>query len=187
MVKKAVFVVFIAILVGCGMLFPSAPPRFPQFGEYSIAGPGSYDLPQWSPDSRYLAFLERSRDPTLMIYDTETQSTWTVATNVSSTHVSWTPNGNLTYLKQRLNSTGLTLPVMLDLHQVDLKGEKDKIIATNLSDAGDFAWFSDGERIAILLTEPNSRTYYRDVYMLNTVTDTTDLLLEAEDVDLQTY
>ena len=183
MAKKIIVVPMMVMLVGCGVLFPAAPPSFPQFAERSIAGPGSYQIPQWSPDSRSLAFIDRA--PNLLVYDTQTQSTWTVATNVSTAHYSWTPNGNLSYLKYRPNSTRLTDPVTLDLHQVDLNGENDEIIAANLSDAKDFAWFGDGERLLILLTDPDSDTYYRDLYRLNTVTDTTDLLLKANDIGFQ--
>lgn len=168
------------MLTGCGLLFRSAPPRFPQFSERQIAGPGVYDIPQWSPDGRYLAFLDTSRDSLLKVYDTETEASWHVATNVSSAHFSWGPNGNLTYLKYRPDLSGSPDPMISDLHQVNLKGDNDTIIAT-LSDPGDFVWFNDGERIAILLREPRSDA----IYIFNMTSDTTDLLLEAQDLDLQ--
>lgn len=183
--KKSIFVALTTILVGCGMSSPSAPPRFPQLGEYRVAGPGVYQIPQWSPDGRYLAFADVTQDPILKVYDTETQASWDVVTNIDSAYFSWAPNGNLTYLEYRPDLSGSPYPTILDLHQVDLNGENDTIIATNLSNAEDFAWFSDEERIAILLTEPSSRTYFNDVYMLNAMTGTTDLLLEAEALDLQ--
>jgi hypothetical protein len=182
--KKAVLIAFIAILAGCSVLSP-APPRFPQFGEYSIAGPGNYALPQWSPDSRYLAFADGTLDPILMIYDTETKATWEVANNISKAHFSWSPNGDLTYLKYRPDLSGSPYPIISELHRVNLRGENDTVIAANLSSAGDFVWFSDGERLAILLTEPTSNTYFNDVYLLNTMTGTTNLLLRTQDIDLR--
>jgi hypothetical protein len=180
--KKIIFVPFMLLLVGCGVLFPSAPPRFPQFAEHSIAGPGSYQIPQWSPDSRYLAFIDRA--PNLLVYDTQTQSTWTIATNVSTAHYSWTPNGDLAYLKYLPDLSGSSLRIF-DLHKVNVQGENDEVIAANLSEAKDFAWFGDGERLMILLNDPNSDTYYRDLYLLNTVTNTTDLLVKANDFGFQ--
>lgn len=174
------------MLAGCGLLFRSAPPRFPQFSERQIAGPGVYQIPQWSPDGRYLAFLDTSRDPILKVYDTETETSWNVATNVyiRSGHFSWGPDGNLTYLIYRPDLSGSPYPVMSELHQVDLNGNNDTIIAT-LSDPGDFVWFGDGKRLAILLTEPSSHTYFNDVYLLNSRTGNPELLLKAEDLDLQ--
>jgi hypothetical protein len=187
LLKKVAFIVLMTALTGCGMLFRSAAPRFPQFGEYSIAGPGVYQIPQWSSDSRYLAFLDVSGNPMLRVYDTETEASWNVASNVYSTHFSWGPNRTLTYLKYRADLSGSPHPMISELHRVDLSGENDEIIATNLSSAEDFAWFSDGERIAILLTEPSSRTYFNNLYMLNVTTGTTELLLEAETLDLQYF
>jgi hypothetical protein len=183
MLNKAILVAITALVAGCGILFPSAPVRFPQFSEYPVAGRGVYQIPQWSPDSRYLAFLDRA--PNLVIYDTETGRSWTAANNVSGRHFAWTPNGDLTYLKYRPDLSGSPYPIILDLHRVDLNGGNDEIIAANLSSAGAFAWFSDGERIAALLTEPSSRTYFNDVYLLNIVTGSTTLFLEAEDLQLE--
>lgn len=184
MIKQALLMLLMAILVGCMTLFPVAPPRFPQFDERRIAGPGTYQIPQWSPDGRYLAFLDVSRDPILKVYDTEAKAIRNVATNVSSAHFSWKPNGDLTYLKYHPNLSGSPYPIISELHQVDLNGESDEVIAADLSNAGDFAWFSDGTQMVILLTEQGSRTYFNDVYILNVTTGITDIFLEAESIDL---
>lgn len=179
--KKTLFVALTTILVGCGVLSPSAPPRFPQLGEYRVAGPGVYQIPQWSPDSRYLAFTDLSGNPTLTIYDTETETSWNVATSIWTVHFSWAPNGDLTYLKYRPDLSGSPHPIVSELHRVDINGGNDEVIAADLPNAGDFAWFNDNERIAILLREPDSNT----IYILNVITDTLDLLLEAQDIDLR--
>lgn len=171
-------------MAGCGILF-SASPRLPQFSEHSIIGPGAYTIPQWSPNSRYLAFLDLT--PNLIVYDTENGNQWTEASDVSSAHFSWTPDGTaLTYLKYRPDLSGSPYPIISDMHRVDLNSGADTVIAPNLSSAGDFAWFSDGQRAAILLTEPSSHTYYNDVYLLDTRTGTTSLMLKTSDLDLQT-
>ena len=73
----ALFAGFMTILTGC-----AAPARFPQFAEQSIAGPGVYKIPQWSSDSRYLAFEDISR-PSLMVFDTGDKTTWSVATDIA--------------------------------------------------------------------------------------------------------
>lgn len=181
MIKNSLFAVFTVLLVGCSILSPSAPPRFPQLAEHQVAGPGTYQIPQWSSDSRYLAFLDVSSAPILKVYDTETKTIRNVASGISSVHFSWTPTDDLTYLKNRPDLSGSPYPIISELHRVDLNGEKDEIIATNLSSVGDFAWFSDDQRIAILLREPNKNA----AYILNVMTGTTDLLLKAQDIELQ--
>ncbi|MCA0454783.1 MAG: hypothetical protein LCI00_12490 [Chloroflexi bacterium] len=185
MLKKALVLVFIVLVGITYKLFSiSIPLRFPQFEEYPIAGPGEYYLPQWSNDSRYLAYIERSKDPTLVVYDSQTKVSWNVIANISSTHFSWNPTGALAYLKYSSSSSGSSLAIS-ELHQVDSKGQNAKILATNLLNAGDFEWFSDGERIAILLTEPNGDAYSTNVYILNTNESTTSSLLNAKSIGLE--
>lgn len=184
LVKKAFTVALLTILTGCRAVSPSAPSRFPQFSEHLIAGPGIYRLPQWSADSRYLAFIDVSRDSTLMIYDSEAKTSWNVAVDISNIHFSWGPNNTLTYLKYRPDLSGSPYPNISELHQVDLHGENDEIIATNLSSAGDFDWFSNEERIAILLTKSDLRGYFNDVYNLNIETGAIDILLESKSIGL---
>ena len=84
MLKKALFTTVMIILGGCGMLSFSTPSRFPQLSEHIIIGPGTYLIPQWSSDSRYLAFVDESQDPILKVYDTKTETSWNVATSGSS-------------------------------------------------------------------------------------------------------
>src|SRR5262245_50235431 len=102
MLKKAIFVALTALMgivaiIGSHLLLsPPAPPRFPQFSEQTVLGPGVYHIPQWSSDSRYLAFIDGYGDESLKVYDTETKTIWTVATNVE-TYLRWGPNSTLTY------------------------------------------------------------------------------------------
>lgn len=184
MLKITLYVILMVILGACEFLSAAVPSRFPQFAEYRIEGPGTFQIPQWSFDSRYLAFLDVSRIPTLRVYDTETEASWNVATNVSSVHFSWTPTNDLTYLKYRPDLSGSPFPYVSELHQVDVNGENDEIIVTNLLSAGDFAWFGDGERLVILLSEEDNRSFCGDVYVFNARTGSTDLLIQAEEIDL---
>lgn len=185
MSKKIVFVILMSVLVGCQMLSSSRLARFPQFAEHRVAGPGTYQIPQWGPDGRYLAFFDVAKDPILMVYDTETEKKWQVVTTNNSRHFSWMPNGDLTYLRHRPDLSGSPFPHLSELHRVDVHGNNDQIVASNLSSAGDFAWFSDGQQAAILLAPPDSDSFCKDVYLLDVTTGETTLLLNAEDVDLQ--
>jgi hypothetical protein len=180
-IKKFAFLVFAVVLVIWKLWPVSVPPRFPQFNEHVIAGPGSYEIPQWSADSRYLAYVDLSGNHSLAVYDTETEARWNVASNIQSTHFSWTPEGNLSYLQYRSDLSGSPHPIISELHRVNLDGANDEIIASNLSSAGDFAWFGDGEHVAMLVREPHSNA----IYLLNTRANTTHLILDAPSIDLR--
>lgn len=182
---KTAFLFVLLVFLGACQLFPaSVPSRFPQFAEYRIDGPGTFQIPQWSFDSRYLAYLDVSRTPTLMVHDTETEASWHVATNISSVHFAWTPTNDLTYLSYRPDLSGSPFPYVSELHRVDLNGENDEILAANLVSAGDFAWFGDGEKLIILLSEEDSRSFCGDVYMLNATTGSIDVLILAQEINL---
>ena len=187
MLSKVILVVLLVIGGAYYVLSTSPPPRFPQFAEYAISGVGTFDIPQWSSDSRYLAYLDTSNALSLSVYDTETKSTQTLVSsvNIDTAHFSWKPDGTLTYLMRRSDLSGLPYPRISELHQIDLSGSNDEIIAANLSGAGDFAWFRDGERAAILLTDPASNTYFNDVYLLDTVTNTATILVKAQELGFQ--
>jgi hypothetical protein len=184
-VKGALLVAAVATVIGCGVLSSRPPQRFPQFDEQRVAGPGVYQIPQWSPDGRYLAYFDEKRDPMLVVFDTETGKHWRAATDVSSVHFSWTPDGDLAYLRYRPELSGSPFPHISELHRVNVEGNNDEIIATNLSSAGDFAWFSDGQQAVILLADPSRHSFCEDVYLLDAATGETTLLLNVADVDLQ--
>lgn len=169
------------IIGGCSALYRS-PERFKEFAEHQIAGPGSYELPQWSPNSRYIAYIEGSQTLTLAIYDTVTGLSWQVAASISSAHFSWKSDSSLTYLIYRLDLSGSPYPAVYDLHQVDLDGNNDRIIATNLSSPRDFTWFADGTHLAIVLKEASSRDNVTDLYLLNTETNIATRLLDAQSI-----
>jgi hypothetical protein len=127
--------------------------------------------------------LDRTRDSVLKVYDTQIGTSWDVATTkfISGVHFSWGPNNSLTYLVYRPDLSGSPYPDISDLHQVDLNGENDRVIIPQVVDAGDFVWLSDEERIIIIRRELNNNA----LYMLNVNRGTNELLLKAEDIDLQ--
>lgn len=165
------------------VLFP-APVRFPHFDEHAVTSLGSYESPQWSSDSRYLAYFSEGYNTDLVVYDTLTKANWTAASGVSSVHFSWTPDDQLSYLRYRPDLSGSPFPTIHDLYQSELDGGNERVIAKGLSSPGDFDWFSDGIHMAILLTNPEIRNYDNDVYLLNTNTSEVELLVEADDVGL---
>lgn len=185
MMKKALFIA-ITLLIGYMMLSNSPPSRFPQFNEHAITGGGRYILPQWSPDSRYLAFLQTS-PAVLKIHDTQTRLVWNVGTDIFPTHFSWNPNGNLTYLEYRPELRSY------ELHDVGLRGENDIVIATDLLGLpGDFQWFNDSKRLAIVLgprpsvlTRPGAEDYSEGIYILDITKETIDILVEPQDLEFE--
>jgi hypothetical protein len=185
--RQAFILAFALLLMGGWRFITAAPQRFPQFAERSITPPGSYDNPQWSPDSRYLAFVSGTLDAALVVYDTLTERSWTVATGIDGSHYRWTPDGSLSYLKYRPDLSGTPYPDISDLHRVSRDGQNDEVIATGLSSVGDFDWFSDGERAVITLTDPTERTYYNDLYLLNARTGAVEPLLEAAVLDFDYF
>lgn len=168
---------------GCSVLSP-APARFPEFVERQIAGPGNYNLPQWSPDSRYLAFMYENFYWTLSVYDTQTNTSWDIIANIYTGHFAWKPDGTLTYLKYSDEHNTSPYPRIFDLYQVDIHDRNDILIAENLSSVKDFEWFQDGQRLAILLDGPNRRDYSNNaIYLLHVPTGELTVIVEAEDVD----
>lgn len=185
MVKRIIIIVFLISLTGCGLLYQPDLQRFPQFAEYPVTTGGAYRIPQWSSDGRYLAFIERARISNLVVYDVVNKTSWNAAVNVDNGHFSWTPDDKLTYLKYRRELSGSPVPRILDLHQVDPNGENDKTILSNLSGAGDFDWFSDGERVLILLSDPDEQHFRNDIYILNITTGSSELLFDAQSVGFE--
>jgi hypothetical protein len=183
------FVIFvIVLLIGWDVVrivFFPAPERLPQFKEHAITFSGSYSNPQWSSDSRYLAYLDAGRSTELIVYDTLTNASWTAARDVSGIHFSWTTDGNLSYIRDRPDLSGSPFPMIYDMYRANLYGGNERVIAENLSSPSDFDWFSDGIQLAILLTDPTIRNNDNDIYLLNTTTDDVEILLEAEALGLE--
>jgi WD40 repeat protein len=167
----------------CGCRKSSTPPvRFPQFAERSVAGPGNYLLPRWSLDGRYLAYLSFDNARTnLMVYELQSEKHWTVAVGIVRSY-DWSPDGRLTYLKYRPELSGTPFPEVRDLHLVDVDGRNDQTIATNLFSGWDFAWFPDGQSMAILLSRPTGRESCQDVYTLNSHTGEAALLVSSQEL-----
>jgi len=176
---------FLLLLSGCALPPISAPSRFPEFQERAIASGSTYLLPQWSKDGQYLAYIDM-RSETLQVYDTNSETTWTVATRVDYANYSWASNGELSYLDYRPDLSGSPFPSIVDLHQVSLRGTNDRIIAHSLSNPTDFIWMSDNKRLLILLEEQKQIGQYRtnNVYMLDLETGQIELYLESLELGL---
>lgn len=187
MIRTAVAVATLLALAGCSVLSP-APARFPEFVERQIAGPGNYNLPQWSPDSRYLAFLYENFYWTLSVYDTQTNTSWDIIANIYTGHFAWKPDGTLTYLKYSDEHNTSPYPRIFDLYQVDIHDRNDILIAENLSSVKDFEWFQDDQRLAILMDGPNTSYGSNNaIYVLNVPNGETTLVIEAEDLDVDYF
>ncbi len=171
------------ILSGCGLIAPA--PRFPQFDEENITGPGSFWLPQWSNDGQYLAYIDDTNYKMgLVVYDTQTQSHWSVASFVSPIYFDWTPDDRLSYLDYRAELSGAPWPEVFDLHIVDRDGQDDQVVASNLYSPGNFAWFEDGVRLVIRLAESNTRDGKGDIYILDTATGQKELLVTRQQLNI---
>jgi Tol biopolymer transport system component len=173
------------LAAACGVIIGTPPANFPQFAEQAVTGLGEYLLPQWSPDGRYLAFIDASAgNNELVVYDTTKDRHWVVASRVSPTHFDWDPNGRLTYLNYKPELSGSPFPSITELRGVDLDGRNDEVLASNLHSAGNFAWFRDGQRLVILLSAAgNPKTFCKDAYLLDIATATSTLLVTASELD----
>jgi Tol biopolymer transport system component len=170
-------VTILLLLSGCSILSSTSTSRFPEFNTVNITGPGEYQLPQWSPDSQYLAFLDVAADPVLKVYDTQSRTVQIVAQEVSSIGFAWQSNDRLSYYKYRPDLSGTPLPSISELHSIDITGHSDQLIAGNLHDAGDFAWLDNGQEIVILLSEDDSSMSCRKAYLLDIGTEQKRLLV----------
>lgn len=185
-VDAAAFLLMGALIGACGLVV-ATPPRFPQFNERSVTDLGEYLLPQWSPDGRYLAFIDASAgNNELVVYDTQADKQWVVATQISVTYFDWDPDGRLTYLKNQPDLSGSPFPSVSELHLVGLYGANDQVLADNLHSVGNFAWFGDRQKLVILLSAAgNPTTLCKEAYLLDTTTATSTLLVSASEGDLE--
>ncbi len=110
-------------------------------------------LPEWSPDGKYLAFLQSGR---AFVADAETRKIQALQAGPAYSGIGWLPDGRL-----RLDLQNA--PGGLRSHVVNLETHEDiEIFGTNL------AWSSDGTRVAYLDLVPAagiflSRQYYSRV------------------------
>jgi len=84
-------------------------------------------------------------------------------------------------MKYRADLSGIPYPEVSELHQADFNGEHNEVIINNLSNVGDFVWFSDGKRMAILTRTQGSNT----INILNVLTGVTEFSLKAQDIGLE--
>jgi hypothetical protein len=168
-------------LTSCG-----PPNRYPQFNEHAIAGSGIYDIPQWSPDGRYLAFIDRSDGANnLVVYDIEEEIDSVVAFHVDTTHFDWTSDGRLSYLRFRPDLSGSPYPAISDLRTVNVDGRNDTVAVESLLNSGDYGWLNNGQQLIILLAEPGDRYGCRDAYHIDISTGNRQLLVSKEEVGVE--
>lgn len=164
-------------LTSCG-----PPNRYPQFNEQAIAGSGTYDIPQWSPDSKYLGYLDTSDGlEKVNVYDSETGETWTVASSGYIAHFAWTPDGRISYAKYRPELSNTPRRSISEIHIVDFHGRTDELVTEALHAVGDFGWLSGGQELAILLPDPDAENWCRNLYLIDVSIGTRRLLATAED------
>lgn len=180
--KRHIYMCVLVCLIGlsgCQLIF-SPPDRFPELNERPITGPGNYDLPQWSPDGRYLAYIDdEDYQGYLTVFDVATQNHRRIASGAFSFH-SWKPDGSLSYLSLALGSHG---PIY-DLHQVDVEGTTNETIFQALPEVGNYSWVSN-DLLLILLGRENDNTFERSLYALNTNAGTKELLLSSQEINFE--
>ncbi len=182
---KSVSAIVLVILLtsGCRFLGITPPPRFPQLDEQLIAGPGGYDRLRWSPDGRYLAFINDLKEE-LVVYDFTLDKSWPAATHVYM-GVEWDFAGHLSYIRYRPDLSGSPFPAIHDLHLVDKDGKNDHVIFNNLHSPGDFAWFRNSQQLLIVHTEADAHTYNGDIYLLDATAGTEKLLISRQELGVR--
>ena len=172
----------LAFTVSC-VAFGVPPARFPQLNEQAITGISHHESPKWSLDGKYLAFIDHGNE-TLVVYEIQTQKSWTVDTNAYDLYFEWTPQGDISYLLFRDSPSGYTFPRVHDIHIVNRDGTNDRVIMRNLYSPSGFAWFADGQRIVALLGTYDSHEFYRDVYLVDTVTGVVSLIASRQELKI---
>jgi hypothetical protein len=162
------------IWIRFGPLLP--PPRFPEFQEYAIDGRASFTGPQWSPDGRYVAYL-KGIDGDLIVYDTQTRFAWAAASDAVGGVLRWTPTGEISYFTRSLYRGHPIDATFYDLHQIDLDGSNDLLLASQLSFPTEFAWFADGNRLLISLSRLENSQNDQDIYLLNLASGDTEIVV----------
>lgn len=164
-------------------LWLAPPPRFPQFDEQWIAGPASYGILRWSPDGRYLAFMNEDTGE-IVVHDFSSKNRLKVIHGASNVHFDWDPFSRLSYLKYRPDLSGSPFPAIYDLYRIDLGDKDGNFVTGNLHSAGDFAWFKDGHKLVILLAEAELNTWLGDVYLLDVTKGSKELLITRQELNI---
>lgn len=150
-------------MLGLGMIScKPIPKRFSQLNERAITSSGIYYLPQWSPDGKYLTYIDNSEyEGNLVIYDNATRKHQKIANNVIGYH-NWKPDGKITYLTHTPSLTGS----FHDLHQIEKDGTDDKILLRALPEIGNYGWISENE-LVILLGDVHDDSIAKSLYVVN--------------------
>lgn len=170
-------------LVGCGA-FVTPEPRFPQLNERPITGLGRHELPQWSPDGKYVAFID-SDQRAIIVYALESQQSHSIATETQITFFTWNPQGQLTYPQYRPDLSGAPFPRVFDLYQVNLDGTNDHVVFSYLYGPRTYTWLANGSQLIALTGEPNARNGRADIYLVDTISGDTTLLVSREELGLE--
>jgi len=176
-------ILMVLALSGCQTLGRIPPPRFPQLNERLIAGPGEYARPRWSPEGRYLALIEERKN-NLIVYDFASRQSRRVAADVFQ-ELEWDPSGWLSYVRFLPDRSGNPFPDVNELRLVNRDGTNDHVIASNLYGAGDLVWFRNGQKLLVLLTEPESRDWLKDIYLLDLTADSRQRLVTRQELNVK--
>ncbi len=182
MLNRLTLGILLVLTVSCAAL--DAPPaRFPQLNEQAITGISFHESPKWSPDGKYIAFIDHGNQ-TLVVYEVQTQKFWAVATNIYDLYFEWTPHGDISYLLFRDSPSGYTFPKVYDLHIVNRDGTNDHVIMKDVYSPLGFAWFADGQRLVALLGTYGSHEPDRDLYLVDTATSVISLIASRQDLNI---
>jgi len=179
--KKHICLLLFIFMSGCSIM-PTAKHVINEFEEANPVGPGSFadsEL-QWSHDGKYLAFVDVAGNfPRPGFYDIQNNKRWLLE-DIWTIRIAWHPSGRLSYLEKIPNVDSSTYPLASNLHIVDLDGQNNEILVSELEGRiRDFVWFENGEN-ALIIIKDVEQPFMGKVYLLNIVNGQLEEFLEPD-------
>ncbi len=168
--------------VSCSALTPPEP-LYPALNEQPIAGPGRLEQPKWSPDGKYIAFINGDQQA-INVYEVETRRVSTIGVGSYSRNFAWGPENQLTYMNYRPDLSGSPFPEVFDLHRSSLDGTNDQVVLNRLYSPKAYRWLPDGQHLVGILSTRSSQDGRGDVYLVDVTTGNSSRLLSRQDLNV---
>jgi WD40 repeat protein len=166
----------------CSALTPPEP-LYPALNERPVAGPGRLDEPKWSPDGKYIAFINGDQQ-VINVYEVETRRISTIGVGSYSRNFAWGPENQLTYMNYRPDLSGSPFPEVFDLHRSNPDGTNDQVVLSRLYSPKAYRWLPNGQYLVGILAAHSSQDGLGDIYLVDVTTGESNRLLSRRDLNV---